>query len=122
MRPAKRDQAPTVAEAVRDAARACDPEEASTGVAELVESLDDDRPATAVEDLRGELLGAAEAIDPDRLEPEVAVTAATAVWLATNPRDADRPEHAIREGARLCFAGEAPEPVARWLESRLGGS
>lgn len=119
MRPASRKRSLTVDEVVREAARACDPEQRAEGVTALVESFEDDeRPATAPDDLAGELRSAAREIDPDALEPEVAVAAATAYWLATNPGDGDDAKRAIREGARLFFGDEAPASVSGLLEAR----
>jgi hypothetical protein len=45
-------------------------------------------------------------------------TAAAAVWLATNPSQADSGEHVLREGTRLVFDGQPPGPVAEWLAAR----
>jgi hypothetical protein len=119
MRPGSRDSIVTVEQAVQRAARACDPDGAEGGVTALVESFEgDERPATAAEDLAGELRSAARQIDPEGLDPAVPITAATANWLATNPADGERPERAIREGARLFFAEDAPAPVSKWLEAR----
>ena len=69
-------------------------------------------------DLADELRSTARELDPAALEPAVLATAATAHWLATNPGDVDRPEHAVREGVRLFFAGDPPPEVADWLEGR----
>ena len=119
MRPGSREQVATVEEVVKAAARACDPERASDAVTAFVESFEeDDRPATAVDDLADELRSTARELDPAALEPAVLATAATAHWLATNPGDVDRPEHAVREGVRLFFAGDPPPEVADWLEGR----
>lgn len=119
MRPGSRERPLTVDAVVREAARACDPEQRSEGVTALVESFEDDeRPATAPENLAGELRSAAREIDPDGLEPEVALAAATAHWLATNPGDGDDRERAIREGARLFFGDDVPDSVSGWLEAR----
>jgi hypothetical protein len=121
VRPGSREEIPTVEEAVQAVAGACDPERRSTSVATLVESFeDDDRPTTAAEDLAGELRAAARAIDPEGEDPVLEVTAATAHWLATNPGDRDRPEHAMREGTRLLYGDDAPPAVAAWLASHAG--
>ena len=118
MRPGTRDEILTVEDAVGAAAAACDPEQDEEGVTALVASFEDDeRPATAVEDLEGELHSAAKEIDPDGLDPVVAATAATAHWLATNPGDAGEPERAIREGARLFFGDDVPPGVSDWLDA-----
>lgn len=119
MRPGDHERILTVSEIVRDAAAVCDPDGTATAVTALYEAFeDDDRPATAVEDLRGELFSSVEGIDPDGDEPAAAATAATALWLATNPSQAGSGDHALREGVRLAFEGEPPEPVAAWLAER----
>ena len=92
----------TVEEAIQTAARATDPDQRNEGVSALVLAFEgDERPATAVEDLEGELRSAAREIDPERADEPVVRTAATAFWLATNPGDAADPERATREGSRL---------------------
>jgi hypothetical protein len=119
MRPASREEVPTVEVAVRDAARACDPDEVSEGLRALMMGFEgDERPATAAEDLAAELRTAAREIDPEGDDPAVSIAAATAHWLATNPGAADDPERAVREGARAYFGDGAPPRVTEWLESR----
>lgn len=119
MRPGDHERVPTVSEVVREAAAICDPDGAETAVTALFESFeDDDRPATASEDLAGELLGTVRAIDPEGDDPAAAATAAAAVWLATNPSQGDDGDHVLREGARLVFQGDPPQPVAEWLAAR----
>lgn len=103
-------------------ATACDPNGEDGGVTALIESFEgDDRPATVPEDLAGELRSAAREIDPDGLDPQVSVAAAAGHWLATNPGDTEDPDRAIREGTRLFFEGDPPEPVNDWLAARRLG-
>jgi hypothetical protein len=119
MRPGNHERIPTVSDAVRDAAAICDPDGAEPGVTVLLEIFeDDDRPATAAEDLLGELLSSANGVDQNGEQPAVAATAATAAWLATNPSQADAADHALREGVRLAFQGQPPEPLREWLDGR----
>jgi hypothetical protein len=119
MRPGNHERIPTVSDAVRDAAAICDPDGAEIGVTALLEAFeDDDRPATAAEDLLGELLSSARGVDQNGEQPAVAATAATAAWLATNPSQADAGDHALREGVRLAFQGQPPEPLRDWLDER----
>jgi hypothetical protein len=119
MKPGSREEVPRISEAVRDATAICDPEGSETAVFALMEAFeDDDRPATASEDLRGELLSTVRAIDPEGEDPAAWVAAATAVWLATNPGQRESGDHAIREGVRLVFEGEPPPPVGDWLAAR----
>ena len=119
MRQGNRETIPTISEVVREAAAICDPEGSDTAVTGLFESFeDDDRPTTAAEDLRGELLSTVRGIDPEGDDPAALATAAAAVWLATNPGQADNGDHVLREGARLVFEGSPPQPVAEWLAAR----
>jgi hypothetical protein len=116
MRPSTREPILTVDDAVRAGARVADPEERSEGVTALIESFeDDDRPATAAEDLRGELESTVEEIDPGGRDPQVAIAAATASWLATKPDDVEDRDRAIREGVRSFYGDGVSEPVADWL-------
>jgi hypothetical protein len=119
MKSGDHERIPAVSEAVRDAVAICDPDGAEVGVTAFFESFeDDDRPATAAEDLLGELLGTARAIDPEDDQPVVAATAATAAWLATNPAQSDAGDQALREGVRLAFQGQPSEALREWLDQR----
>lgn len=119
MKPGDHERIPTVSQAVRDAVVISDPDGSDEGVTAFLESFeDDDRPATAVEDLLGELLGTARGIDPEGDQPAVAAAAATAAWLATNPTQSDAGDHALREGVRLAFQGRPSEPLREWLDRR----
>ena len=118
MKPGDRQGIPTVGEAVGKAAGVCDPGGADWAVTALVESFeDDDRPATAVEDLVGELGSTVGGVDPEGDSPAAAMTAAVAVWLATNVDQADDRERVLREAARLGFGDDAPPSVTQWLEA-----
>ena len=119
MKPGTRETIPTVAEAVRDAAAICDPVGSDTAVTALLTSFeDDDRPATASEDLAGELLETVRGIDPEGEDPAALAAAAAASWIATNPGQVDNGDHVLREGVRLVFEGQPPEPLAEWLAAR----
>jgi hypothetical protein len=119
MKPGSRETIPTISEVVREAAAICDPEGTDTAVTGLFESFeDDDRPTTAAEDLRGELLSSVRGIDPEGDNPAALAAAAAAVWLATNPSQADNGDHVLREGTRLVFEGDPPAPLAQWLTGR----
>jgi hypothetical protein len=119
MKPGSRETIPTISEVVREAVAIVDPEGTETAVTGLFESFeDDDRPATAAEDLRGELLSTAEGIDPEGDAPAALAAVAAATWLATNPSQADNGDHVLREGVRLVFEGNPPEPLAEWLAAR----
>lgn len=119
MKPGTRDTIPTISEVVREAAAICDPEGTDTAVTGLFESFeDDDRPTTAAEDLQGELLSSVRGIDPEGDNPAALAAAAAAFWLSTNPAQADNGDHVLREGVRLVFEGNPPEPLAEWLAAR----
>ncbi len=116
VKPADRQGIPTVAEAVAKAAALCDPAGHDDGVIAFLESFEDDtRPATAVEDLAGELGSTAGGIDPEGDSPAIEMTAATAFWLATNIDQAGDPQRALREAARLAYGEHPPQRLADWL-------
>ena len=118
MKPGDRQGIPTVAEAVTRAAALCDPAAGDWAVTALLESFeDDDRPATAVEDLVGELGSTVGGVDPEGDSPAAAMTAAVAVWLSTNIDSAGDRERVLREAARLGFGDGVPTDVAEWLEA-----
>jgi hypothetical protein len=80
---------PTVSEAVRDAAAIADPGDSDDAIMALYEIYeDDDRPATAAENLADELIATA------------------------------RGDHVLREGVRAAFGKHAPPQVVAFLESR----
>lgn len=117
MKPGDRQGIPTVAEAVSKAAGLCDPEAADWAVTALLEIFEDDeRPATAVDDLGAELASTVGGVDPEGDSPAAAMVAAAAIWLATNI-DADDRERVLRESARLSFGDHPPADVAEWLEA-----
>lgn len=121
MRPGDHERILTVSEVVREAAAICDPQGSETAVTALFEGFeDDDRPATAAEDLAGELLETVRAIDSEEDDPAALAAAAAAAWLATNPAQAGNGngDRILREGVRLLFSGEPPQPLEAWLEQR----
>lgn len=116
MKPGDRKPIWPVSEAVREAVAIVDPGGSDDGVRGLLEAYeDDDRPVTAVDDLEGELRSDAYGIDPEDDSPEVAMTCAAALWLATNPDQEGEREHVLREAARLWFKGKPPPHVKDWL-------
>jgi hypothetical protein len=119
VKPGSHETIPTISEVVREAVAICDPEGTDTATLGLFESFeDDDRPGTAAEDLQGELLSTVQGIDPEGDDPAALAAAAAAVWLATNPGQADNGDHVLREGVRLVFHGDPPGPLAEWLAAR----
>ena len=119
MKPGSRETIPTISEVVREAAAIVDPDGSDDAITAFFESFeDDDRPTTATEDLRGVLFSTVEGIDPEGDDPAALAAAAAAFWLATNPSQADNGDHVLREGVRLAFEGNPPEPLADWLAAR----
>jgi hypothetical protein len=113
---------PTVSEAVRDAAALVDPGDADGAIMALYEIYeDDDRPATAVEDLPGTLVATAEGIDPEGDDGAVLACAAAAAWLGMHPHDRNEDheaDHVLREGVRMAFGKETPRQVVEYLSGR----
>jgi hypothetical protein len=119
MKPGNRETIPTISEVVREAAAIVDPDGSDDAITAFFESFeDDDRPTTATEDLRGVLFSTIEGIDPEGDDPAALAAAAAAFWLATNPDQVDNGDHVLREGTRLAFEGNPPEPLREWIASR----
>jgi hypothetical protein len=113
---------PTVSAAVRDAAALIDPGDADGAIMALQEIYeDDDRPATAVEDLPGTLIATAEGIDPEGDDDAVLACAAAAAWLGMHPHDRNEDreaDHVLREGVRMAFGKAVPLQVETYLAGR----
>lgn len=111
---------PTVAEVVRRAVAICDPEGQDDATTELLEAFeDDDRPAPGLgESLREELRTTARGLDPEGDSAAVAVAAAVAIFLTTQPRGGDNEAATIREAARIEWGEHPPPNVEEWLEER----
>jgi hypothetical protein len=121
MRKAERyPSTPTLAEVVRRAAEACDPNGAEEGPWELVERLEDrDEPVTAFEDVTEELAEARGAVDPQDEDPAVIMTVAVATYLAFRRDEMDSADdELLRLAARAEFDGNPPPPVSDWLRER----
>jgi hypothetical protein len=121
MRKAERyPSTPTLAEVVRRAADACDPNGAEEGPWELVERLEDrDEPVTAFEDVTEELAEARGAVDPQDEDPAVVMTVAVASYLAFRRDEMDSTDdELLRLAARAEFDGNPPPPVSDWLRER----
>ena len=121
MRKAERyPSTPTLAEVVRRAAEACDPNGAEEGPWELVERLEDrDEPVTAFEDVTEELAEARGAIDTQDEDPAVVMTVAVASYLAFRRDEMDSADdELLRLAARAEFDGNPPPPVSDWLRER----
>jgi hypothetical protein len=111
---------PTLAEVVRRAADACDPNGAEEGPWELVERLEDrDEPVTALDDVTEELAEARGAVDPQDEDPAVVMTVAVASYLAFRRDEIDSfDDELLRLAARAEFDGNPPPPVSDWLRDR----
>jgi hypothetical protein len=111
---------PTVAEVVRRAVAICDPDGHDDTTTELEEAFeDDDRPAPGLgESLREELRSTARGLDPEGDSAAVAVAAAVAIFLASQPRGGDNEAATIREAVRIEWGNHPPEYVKEWLEER----
>jgi hypothetical protein len=108
-----------VSEVVREGTAIADPNGTETAADALYDAFeDDDRPASAVENLTRDLLGTVRAIDPEADEPAAWAAAAAAVWLAKHPGQVGQGDHVLREGVRLVFKRNSPEPLAEWLGER----
>jgi hypothetical protein len=122
MRPGDHNRISTVSEAVRDGAAIADPSGADDAVMALYEIYeDDDRPATAVEDLAGDLVATARGIDPEGDDGAVLAAAAAAAWIGRNPHDQHEDhqgDHVLREGVRVAFGSDVPPQVRAFLEGR----
>jgi hypothetical protein len=112
-----RTDTPTVSHVFERAAALTDPDGHDDVVAALVERFeDDDRPARSVEDFQQLAWEAVGREDPEGDSPAGQMTAAAAVWLATNAGQEEDQEHVLREGARLAYHGDPPAAVAQWLD------
>jgi hypothetical protein len=115
----------TQGEAVRSIVRAahiCDPEGADSKVAAFVHRVpfhDTDTPMAAVPDLRRQLAGHRNAVDPDGESAALAMTAATAVYFAGRQVESTVDQKdVLRLAASEEFEGAPPQHVSAWLAER----
>jgi hypothetical protein len=113
---------PTVAELVRRAVEACDPEDSEQNLARFEQQLeDDDEPVTAVENLEERLAIAAEGADYEIEDPAVSVATAVVLYLAAKRSRGDGirdPQELMRLAVRAQWHGDPPEAVMEWLADR----
>ena len=113
---------PTVAEIVRTAVDACDPQGRNPALTVFATQFeDDDEPITAVENLEERVAIALEGADYDAENPAVAVASAVVLYLAAHPGDVDSdedPDQLIRRAVRAQWRGDAPRYVDEWLTGR----
>jgi hypothetical protein len=110
----------TLAQIVQRAVAVCDPAGEHEAVADLSERFEDsDEPITAVGDIGSRMAEAGGVVDPDGLDPAVAMTTAVTVYLAhrRDHADDDR-EDVLRLAARNEFDGRPPAHVADWLAAQ----
>jgi hypothetical protein len=112
----------TVADLVRIAAEACDPDDVDPDLGRFEEQLeDDDTPVTAVENLEERLALAAEGADYEIENPAVSVATAVVLYLGAKGGRADYDGDArelMRLAARAQWRGDPPSDVADWLAGR----
>jgi CheY-like chemotaxis protein len=113
---------PTVAELVRRAVEACDPEDNEQNLGHFEEQLeDDDEPVTAVENLEERLALAAEGADYEIEDPAVSVATAVVLYLAAKRSRGDGsrdPQELMRLAVRAQWHRDPPEAVVEWLADR----
>jgi hypothetical protein len=113
---------PTVAELVRRAVDACDPEDSEQTLGRFEEQLeDDDEPVTAVENLEERLAIAAEGADYEIGDPAVSVATAVVLYLASKRSRGDGirdPQELMRLAVRAQWHRDPPEAVVEWLADR----
>jgi hypothetical protein len=113
---------PTVAELVRRAVEACDPEDGEPNLARFEEQLeDDDEPVTAVENLEERLATAAEGADYEIEDPAVSVATAVVLYLAAKRSRGDDirdSQELMPLAARAQRHRDPPEAVVEWLADR----
>jgi hypothetical protein len=113
---------PTVADVVRIAVEACDPDRQDPALARLeVQFEDDDEPITAVDNLEERLALAAEGADYDVDDPAVSVATAVILYLAAHrgTPDYDRePGKLIRLAVDTQWRGDPPRAVDDWVVRR----
>ena len=113
-------QPPTLADAARKAAEACDPSGVEEGVAELLRRLEDrDEPIAGIANLDSELAEVAGAVDPQDEDPAVVMASAVILHLAHRRDEFDIDDQQLLEqAARDEFDGQPPEHVREWLAGR----
>jgi hypothetical protein len=113
-------QPPTLADAARKAAEACDPSGAEDGVADLLRRLEDrDEPIAGIADLETDLAEVAGAVDPQEEDPAVVMASAVILHLAHRRDEFELGEaQLLEQAARDEFDGRPPEHVRVWLEDR----
>ena len=110
-------ETPTLAEVVDRAVAVCDPAGAHESVADLLVRFEDrDEPVTALPDIDAQMAEATGALDPDGIDPALAMTAAVAVYLAHRRTQMDSArEELLRLAARAEFNDAPPPAVVDWL-------
>jgi len=113
---------PTVAEIVRTAVDACDPQGRNPALTVFATQFeDDDEPITAVQNIEERLAIAAEGADYDVEDPAVSVATAVVMYLArhhgTASYNRDQRE-LVRLAVEAQWRGDPPRSVADWVEQR----
>ena len=118
MRPGSHAQTPSVADVVRRAAAACDPDGADDLVTDFLLAYEDsDEPVTAIEGRDREFFETAERIQGSLPGAGVQMAAATATYLAFRRDEVDDDDaDLLRRAARAEFGDNPPEEIALWLQ------
>jgi hypothetical protein len=111
----------TVSEVVREAAGIVDPSDTLARIGDFERWFeDDDEPVRTVPNFDRRIAGAVDDIDPEGDDPGLAVAAAVAIYLATEPRHLpDDAEAIIEQAVRSQFQGDVPDAVGDWLAGRV---
>jgi hypothetical protein len=111
---------PRVSDLVRRAVEICDPADEDAALGDFERALeDDDRPASAVDNLDEHLAVIVEGIDPDIENPAVSMAVAVVLYLARRRDEIDDdPEDILRLAARAEWKGDPPSAVLDWLAER----
>jgi hypothetical protein len=110
----------TLAEAVRRAIEAVDPDGVDDRLADIAVRFEDrDEPITATGDLEEEMAEAARWVDVEEDDPAVTLAAAVVTYLRFRRDEADAdPERLLHLAAEAEFHGSPPPAVAAFLDSR----
>jgi hypothetical protein len=119
-KPAQFTKVPTVAEVVRRAIDAVDPEGKDPSLPALERWFeDDDEPITAVSNFDERLAMASDGLDPELDSPLLAVATATALYLSFRRDEiSGDDEHLLRLATRAEWKGDPPAQVRDWLGQR----
>jgi hypothetical protein len=110
----------TVSETVRLAVGIVDPSDELARLGDLERWFeDDDEPVNVVPNFDRRIAGAVGDIDPEGDDPALAVAAAVAIYLATQPRHIQNDaERVIEQAIKFQFQDDVPDAIEDWLTGR----